>query len=111
MFVKNYCQKAVTDVVPGGRYTVVFLRALLLILSQGIVADFEELVAYFSRGFLWMILAVLIFMYCSFFICFNIYVLFFFLSEKILTFHICFFSSIFQDRQLLQLWHTLDTRQ
>ena len=40
MFVKNYCQKAVTDVVPGGRYTVVFLRALLLILSQGIVADF-----------------------------------------------------------------------
>ena len=40
MFVKNYCQKAVTDVVPGDRYTVVFLRALLLILSQGIVADF-----------------------------------------------------------------------
>ena len=21
MFVKNYCRKAVTDVVPGGRYT------------------------------------------------------------------------------------------
>ena len=40
MFVKNYCQKAVTDVVPGGRNTVMFLRALLLILSQGIVADF-----------------------------------------------------------------------
>ena len=40
MFVKNYCQKAVTDVVPGGRYTVMFLQALLLILSQGIVADF-----------------------------------------------------------------------
>ena len=36
-----------------------------------------------------MILTVLIFMYC-------------FLSEKILTFHVCFFSSIFQDRQLLQ---------
>ena len=33
MFVKNYCQKAVTDVVPGA-----FL--LILILSQGIVADF-----------------------------------------------------------------------
>ena len=40
MFVTNYCQKAVTDVLPGGRYTVMFLRALLLILSQGIVADF-----------------------------------------------------------------------
>ena len=40
MSVKNYCQKAVTDVVPEGRYTVMFLRALLLILSQGIVADF-----------------------------------------------------------------------
>ena len=39
MFVKNYCQKAVTDAVPAGRYTVMFLRALLLILSQGIVAD------------------------------------------------------------------------
>ena len=52
MFVKNYCQKAVTDVVPGGRYTVMLLRALLLILSQGIVADFWGLIAYFSRGFL-----------------------------------------------------------
>ena len=31
MFVKNYCQKAVTDVVSGGRYTVMFLLALLLI--------------------------------------------------------------------------------
>ena len=38
-----------------------------------------------------MILTVLIFMYCSF------------LYEKILTFHVCFFfSSIFQERQLLQ---------
>ena len=36
-----------------------------------------------------MILTVLIFMYCSF------------LWEKILTFYV-FFSSIFQDRQLLQ---------
>ena len=40
MFVKNYCQKAVTDVVPGAGHTVMFLQALLLILSQGIVADF-----------------------------------------------------------------------
>ena len=40
MFVKNYCQKAVTYVVPGARYTVMFLRGLLMILSQGIVADF-----------------------------------------------------------------------
>ena len=40
MFVKNYCQKAVTDVVPGGRHTVMFLRASLLILCQGIVAGF-----------------------------------------------------------------------
>ena len=37
-----------------------------------------------------MILTVLIFMYCSF------------LCEKILTFYVVFFSSIFQDRQLLQ---------
>ena len=43
MFVKNYCQKAVTDVVPVTDVvgnTVMFVRGLLLILSQGIVADF-----------------------------------------------------------------------
>ena len=40
MFVKNYCQKAVTDVVPGVGNTLMFVRGLLLILSQGIVTDF-----------------------------------------------------------------------
>ena len=41
MFVNNYCQKAVTDVVSGGiGNNVMFVRGLLLILSKGIVADF-----------------------------------------------------------------------
>ena len=52
MFVKNYCQKTVTDVVPGGRYTVMFLQALLLIYLRGLLLIFEGLVAYFSKGFL-----------------------------------------------------------
>ena len=41
MFVKNYCQKTVTDVVPGGRYTVMFLPALLLIF-EGWLLSFPE---------------------------------------------------------------------
>ena len=46
MFVKNYCQKAVTDVVPGGRYTVMFLPVLLLIyFLKGLLLIFEGLVA------------------------------------------------------------------
>ena len=45
MFVKNYCQKAVTDVVPGGRYKVMFLPALLLIYYlKGLLLVFEGLV-------------------------------------------------------------------
>ena len=44
MFVKNYCQKAVTD-VPGGRYTLMFLPALLLIYYlKGLLLIFEGLV-------------------------------------------------------------------
>ena len=46
MFVKNYCQKAVTDVVPGGRYTVMFLPALVLIYYlKELLLFFEGLVA------------------------------------------------------------------
>ena len=69
MFVKNYCQKAVTDVVPGGRYTVMFLLALLLI--------------YYLKGLLLIFLGVgcLLLQRVSLndFNCFNIYVLFFFM--------------------------------
>ena len=52
-----------------------FVRGLLLILCQGMVADF-------SRWFFGRILTVVPFMYCLF------------SYDKIPTFYVCFFSSI-----------------
>ena len=52
MLVKNYCQNTVTDVVPGGRNTVMFLPALLLIYYlKGLLLIFEGWLISFPEGF------------------------------------------------------------